>query len=71
MRAELGKSPLNIVFVWAPGITANGSVQVYTYKGMAKVSHESYDREFARHYWRMLLTQGYRIVPNSVPQIVT
>ena len=67
LRVELKKGSHHIVFVLgtAFGVPEN-DVHVNTYEGMVKVSTESYSIEFARHYWAMLVTKGYHVIPSKV-----
>ena len=73
MIAELKKGSHYIVFVLGNAFgVADDDVRVYTYEGHRRISKETYGISFARHYWKMLVTQGYQVVPEAkVPQIQT
>lgn len=69
MRVELEKGSRYVVFTLGDDFRVPADdVRIYTYKGMCRVSEETYSIRFARKYWKMLVTRGYRVVSSKVPE---
>ena len=68
MRAELGKGPRSIVFVWKALTLADDQVRVFTYDGGVRVSADTLSISYGRNYWISLLSKGYRVIHGEVAQ---